>query len=326
MKDKAALASLRAQILSKVRYFFESRGFVEVITPVLVKNPGLEPHLLYFETEFSPSMGGGQKETWYLPTSPEYHLKKALGWGMPKVFELARSFRNGEKSEEHEPEFLMLEWYRCPGDYKQIASDTEELIQFLGDTFCPSKNWGPAKHTTVSEAFQKYCQINLDEALSPGGRSLTKQALSHGFASIQADDTFEDAFHKLIVEFVEPQLGIREPEFLWDYPAAFAALSRPHPEKSHYCERFEAYIDGIEIANAFGELMDPVALRATCLKDQTQRTRLYGKSPPLDEDFLDAVARTPHKNAGGIALGVDRLIQILLDADSLQEVLLYPHW
>lgn len=292
----------------------------------MVKNPGLEPHLLYFETQFNPAMGGGQKETWYLPTSPEYHLKKALAWGLPKIYEIAKSFRNGEKSEEHEPEFLMLEWYRSPGDYKQIALDTEDLITTLGQHFNPTKTWGPAKHITVSEAFTKYCNLSLDEALSANGRSLTKQALAAGYKSIKFDDTFEDSFHKLMVEFIEPQLGIHEPEFLWDYPAAFAALSRPHPDKPHYCERFEVYIDGIEMANAFGELMDGAALRGVCMKDQAQRTRLYGKSPPLDEDFLDAVTRSPHKNAGGIALGLDRLIQVLIDAETLQDAMLFPKW
>jgi elongation factor P--(R)-beta-lysine ligase len=326
MKDKSDLAGLRAQILIKLRHFFESRGFVEVQTPTLVKNPGLEPHLLYFETQFNPSMGGGQKEAWFLPTSPEYHLKKALSWGMPKIYEICKSFRNGEKSEEHEPEFLMLEWYRSPGDYKQIAEDTAELILHLGSHFNPSKKWGPTKHITVSEAFEKFCRIKLDEALSPGGRSLTKQALAAGFKSIRHNDTFEDTFNKLLVEFVEPQLGIGGPEFLWDYPAAFAALSRPHPQKPNYCERFEVYIDGIELANAFGELMDPAALRGVCMKDQAQRQRLHGKSPPLDEEFLDAVAKTPHKNVGGIALGLDRLIQVLIDAETLQDAMLFPKW
>lgn len=299
---------------------------MEVQTPIMVKNPGLEPHLLYFETQFNPSMGGGQSETWYLPTSPEYHLKKALAWGLPQIFEIATSFRNGEKSEEHEPEFLMLEWYRCPGDYQQIARDTEALLLELGMHFNPSKNWGPAKHTTVAEAFEKYCGLNLDEALTANGRPLVEQALAKGYVSVQADDTFEDVFHKIMVEFIEPQLGIHEPEFLWDYPAAFAALSRPHPEKPHYCERFEAYVDGIEVANAFGELMDAAALTAVCMKDQAQRQRLYGKTPPLDEEFLDAVARAPHREAGGIALGLDRLIQLLIDADTIQEAMLFPHW
>lgn len=326
MKDKSNLAGLRAQILSKVRHFFESRGFVEIQTPVMVKNPGLEPHLLYFETQFNPSMGGGQKETWYLPTSPEYHLKKALSWGIPKIYEICKSFRNGERSEEHEPEFLMLEWYRSPGDYKQIARDTEELIQALGSHFNPTKKWGPAKHITVSEAFQKFCNLQLEEALSPNGKSLTKQALAAGYKSITFKDTFEDTFNKLLVEFIEPQLGIHEPEFLWDYPAAFAALSRPHPGKPHFCERFEVYIEGIEMANAFGELMDPGALRGVCMKDQVQRMRLYGKSPPLDEDFLDAVAQSPHKNVGGIALGLDRLIQVLIDAETIQDAMLFPKW
>ena len=292
----------------------------------MVKNPGLEPHLLYFETQFNPSMGGGQKETWFLPTSPEYHLKKALAWGLPKIFEICKSFRNGEKSEEHEPEFLMLEWYRSPGDYQQIARDTEELILALGQHFHPSKSWGPAKHITVAEAFHKFCNLNLDEALRPGGRSLTQQARAAGYKSIGTIDTFEDAFNKLLVEYIEPQLGNHGPEFLWDYPAAFAALSRPHPERPHYCERFEVYVDGIELANAFGELMDPAALRGVCLKDQAQRMRLYGKSPPLDEEFLDAVAASPHKNVGGIALGLDRLIQVLIDADTLQDAMLFPKW
>lgn len=326
MNHKAQLAKLRAQIISKTREFFESHDFIEIQTPVLVKNPGLEPHLLYFETQFTPSMGGGQSETWYLPTSPEYHLKKALSWGLTKIFEIARSFRNGEKSQEHEPEFLMLEWYRSPGTYKDIAQDTENLLTFLGQHFLPSKKWGPAVHTSVSEAIKRYTGLDLDVALSGMGKSLTEQAIEKGFLSIHKDDSFEDCFNKLMVEFVEPRLGLQGPEFLWDYPAEFAALSRLHPSKNGYCERFELYIDGIEIANAFGELMDQDLLRKTCEKDQNIRNLMYGKSPPLDEEFLEAVAHSPHKNAGGIALGLDRLIQLLTESNTIQESMLFPHW
>jgi lysyl-tRNA synthetase class 2 len=312
----------RARIFSEVRRFFEERDFLELHTPTLVSNPGLEPHLIPFETRYVPQMGGGDPRSYYLPTSPEYHLKKALAWGAPRLFEIARSYRNGEKSARHEPEFFMLEWYRHPGDYRQIAADFKELLARLGSIWAPSDPWAKAEDMTVAEALRKHAGLDLRAALS-GGSSLTEQARERGFASVNMDDDFETAFHKVLIEAVEPRLGFGGPCFLWDYPASLCALARVKPDDALYCERFEVYWRGIELANAFGELTDPVEQRRRCEQDQELRRRLYGTTPPLDEALFEALARLGP--AGGIAVGLDRLVQTLLGAVRLQDVVAFPH-
>ena len=324
ISPKVSVLQKRHRIMKALREFFESRDFLELNTPLLVVNPGLEPHLIPFETRFEPEMGGGQARTLYLPTSPEYHLKKALAMGIPRLFEITRSFRNGEISREHEPEFFMLEWYRHPGSYLDIAQDFREMMTDLGQRFAPAEPWNQAKDITVNEAFRRYCNLDLEGALSGAAASLTEQACAAGFASVAADDDFETTFHKLLVEKIEPQLGFNGPLFFWDYPASMCALARVKPEAPLFCERFEVYWKGIELANAFGELTDPVEQRKRCLEDQAARRHKYGKTPPLDEEFLKALGELKH-SAGGIAVGLDRLIQCLLELPNVQQAIAFSH-
>jgi lysyl-tRNA synthetase class 2 len=314
----------RHRVFKFVRDFFDTRDFVEVHTPLLVPNPGLEPHLVPFETRFEPQMGGGKAATFYLPTSPEYHLKKALALDLPRIFEITRSFRNGELSERHEPEFFMLEWYRSPGHYRDIADDAAELVAQLGKRWSPAEPWGTRQDITVCEAFKKYCGLDLQGALDGSAPSLNAQARNANFESVRADDDFDTSFQKLMVERIEPKLGFNGPEFLWDYPASQCALARLKPENPVLCERFELYWRGIELANVFGELTDPVEQRRRCIVDQNERLRLYGKTPPLDEEFLSALEKLKGP-VGGAAMGLDRLLQCLLGAQTVQEVIAFPH-
>ena len=306
MTSKAETLRRRHEIFSKIRAFFDSRNFIEVHTPLLVANPGLEPHLIPFETRFEPDMGGGEAIEFYLPTSPEYHLKKALALGLPRVFEITRSFRNGEKSRKHEPEFFMLEWYRAPGELTEIARDFSEMLAGLGERFAPSKPWGKAKFMTVKEAFKTFADVDLDAALDAG-------KMNH-----------ED-FNMVMVSKIEPKLGFDGPLFLFDYPASECALAKIKSEDPRYCERFEVYWQGVELANAFGELLDEKEQRRRCEEDCQARIKLYGKSPPLDEAFLAALSHIPNP-AAGIAVGVDRLILCLLGKERLQDVIAFPHW
>ncbi len=321
------LSKIRHDFMRKIRRFFEDRDFIEIQTPVLVSNPGLEPHLEYFSTQWKPSMQAGLAKNYFLPTSPEYHLKKALGQGLSKVYEISPSFRNGEASREHEPEFLMLEWYRAPGEYQQIADDAFELFSELAKEFSPhAELWGQRRDLRVEDAFQSYAALNLRSALaSTDSSSLTREALRLGKASVLPDDDFESCFHKVLLEEIEGRLGFRGLEFLWDYPAQMAALSRRKPSDPLFCERFEIYWRGIELANAFGELTDVIEQRRRFLQDQASRRTLYpGEAcPEIDEELLSALAKIPSP-AAGIAVGVDRLLQCLLGKESLQSVLLFP--
>jgi lysyl-tRNA synthetase class 2 len=322
MDPRATLATTRHEFLRAVREHFENQGFIETITPTLVPNPGLEPHLLPFETNYSPQMRSGPVRPYYLPTSPEYHLKKVLSWGLPKIFEIAKSFRNGEESARHEPEFLMLEWYRHPGSYQEIATDFAALLANLGRRWAPQEPWARPQHLSVCDALRDYAGLDLEGALLGSKPSLVAQARSAGIASVAEGDSFEDAFHKILIERVEAKLGWEGPLFLWDYPASLCALAQLKPGAPHLCERFEVYWKGVELANAFGELTDAQEQRLRCEADRAERQRLYGRSPPLDEEFLQALSKLGP--AGGIAVGLDRLLQCLLGAPTLQSVLLFP--
>jgi lysyl-tRNA synthetase class 2 len=320
--QRVRILEQRFEIISAIREFFKNKKFIEVETPLLVVNPGLEPHLIPFETRLERGMGITEEKTLYLPTSPEYHLKKALALGIPRVFELSRSFRNQELGRFHQPEFTMLEWYRCPGNYKEIAEDLTQLLSVLGKQFSPQSPWNEITHCSLPKLFEEFCGISLLDSLE--SQSLSTHARQKNLRSIAATDDDETTFHKLLLEYIEPQLGLYGPTFVWDYPAQFAALSRIQPENPKLCERFEVYWKGSELANAFGELTDPKEQRVRCLKDQSLRQKFYGKTPPLDEDFLTALGALPGP-AGGIALGVDRLVQCLLGVSSVEEVIAFPH-
>ncbi len=315
------------RIFMDVRSFFNEQNFIEIHTPLLVPNPGLEPHLIPFETSFEPGLGGGTKQHLYLPTSPEYHLKKALAEGFDSIFEITKSFRNSERSNKHEPEFFMLEWYRSPGSYKDIAKDCEKLFTRLGQNFgAPEAPWNKSKHLTVCEAFQRYAEVDLLGALKKTKPTLTQQARNKNILSVLESDDFDTTFDKIMIERIEPRLGFEGPLFLWDYPAPMCALARIKATEPHLAERFEIYWRGVELANAFGELTDTAEQRRRCLEDQEKRRQLYEKEPPpLDEDFLHALGRLT-KPVGGIAVGLERLIQCLLDLPRVQDAIAFPHY
>lgn len=327
MSNFVELSKIRHDFLRKIRSFFEERDFLELQTPTLVSNPGLEPHLQYFETKWIPGMSRGREERFFLPTSPEYHLKKALGHGLPRIYEIAKSFRNGEASARHEPEFLMLEWYRSPGDYHEIANDAVELFTYLAQEFSPHpEKWKLRKDIKVSEAFQSYAGIDLESLVnSDRHQDLAREAQKKSIPSIRGNENFEDAFHLILLDRIEKNLGQNSVELLWDYPFEMAALSRRKKENPKFCERFEIYWNGFELANAFGELTNPEEQRARFQEDQEKRLSLYPaeKPPAIDEEMLQALAEISQPCAG-IAVGVDRLLQCILEKDSIQEVLLFP--
>ncbi len=316
--QKCEVLRKRHELFKKIRHYFDSRDFTEIHTPLLVPNPGLEPELIPFETSFEPGMGGGSRQELYLPTSPEYHLKKALALGFDKIYEITRSFRNGETSSKHEPEFFMMEWYRNPGELEDIATDFSGLCAELG-----TGDWQKRHDISVEQAFQDWAGLDLRGALAGTSPPLTQQALANNCPSIQAQDSFEDCFHKILLDFIEPKLGRDGLTFLWHYPASLCAMARLKPGDPLFCERFEVYWKGHELGNAFAELTQPLEQRERCLDDQMKRRTLYGKTPNLDEDFFAALGHISGP-AAGIAVGVDRLLQNLLDLSSIQEIIAFP--
>jgi lysyl-tRNA synthetase class 2 len=324
----------RQRILAAVRNFFAQRGFVEVETPALQVSPGLEPHLRAFATELhDPRNGGATKR--YLHTSPEFAMKKLLVAGMPRIWQLAHVFRDGERSATHHPEFSMLEWYRAGASYFDLMEECAALVRscqeaagvnglrWRGRAADAREEW---QRISVAEAFRQQCSIDLlataPDPLRPDLPRLAAAASGVGITPHPGDD-WESLFFRIFLDRIEPGLGLGAPTILYDYPISMAALSRRHPDDPRLAERFEVYVCGLELANAFGELTDPVEQRARFLADQARKQQLYGESYPIDEDFL-ASLEYGLPPCAGIALGFDRLVMLATAADDIEEVLWTP--
>jgi lysyl-tRNA synthetase class 2 len=324
----------RGRILQAVRQFFAERGFVEVDTPALQVSPGLEPHLQAFETELRDPHDRRTLPR-YLHTSPEYAMKKLLVAGLPRIWQLAHVFRNGERSATHHPEFSMLEWYRAGASYRDLMEECAALVRgcqeaaggegltWRGRSADARREW---QRITVAEAFRQRCGIDLlataPDPERPDTDLLAATASGVGIGPHPGDD-WESLFFRIFLERIEPFLGLGAPTIHYDYPLAMAALSRRSPEDPRLAERFEVYVCGLELANAFGELTDPAEQRARFIADQARKQALYGHTYPIDEDFLAALeAGLPP--CAGIALGFDRLVMLATGADDIGEVLWAP--
>ncbi|HEV2302197.1 MAG TPA: EF-P lysine aminoacylase EpmA [Stellaceae bacterium] len=317
----------RVRMLGAVRDFFAARGYVEVDTPALQASPGLEPHLEAFETTlFDPREGTRRPR--YLHTSPEYAMKKLLVAGMPRIWQLAHAFRDGERSATHHPEFSILEWYRVGAGYRDLMEECAALValcqeaagaaalQWRGASADARRQW---QRLSVAQAFERCCGIDL---LTADLEPLAAAARRIGIAPHQGDD-WEALFFRIFLERIEPDLGHGAPTILYDYPLALAALSRKSEADPRLAERFEVYVCGLELANAFGELTDAAEQRARFVADQAKKRRSYGKAYPIDEDFLAAL-EWGLPACAGIALGFDRLVMLATGAADIEEVLWAP--
>ena len=330
---KRELLAARGRITAVTRAFFAARDFAEVETPALQVCPGMEPHLMAFEINLEEP-GEGRRPR-YLHTSPEFAMKKLLVAGVPRLFQLARVFRNGERGATHHPEFTMLEWYRAEGSYRDLMDDCEALLRdalkaagraafsWRERTADPTAAW---QRLTVVEAFERWCGLDLlataPDPERPSLERLTDAARPLGIAPHAGDD-WEDLFFRIFLERIEPELGVGAPTILMDYPISMAALARAKPEDPRLAERFEVYVCGLELANAFGELTDAAAQRRRFQQDQARKQARYGFSYPIDEDFLAALAHGMPP-AAGIALGFDRLVMLATGAPGIEDVLWAP--
>ncbi len=279
-----------------IRRFFLDQGFLEIETPIRIPAPAPESHI-------EPITSG----EWFLQTSPELCMKRLLAAGYPKIYQICKCFRAGERGARHLPEFTMLEWYRAETDYRTLMDDCEILIARIAEEFglgdvvarqgkkiCLTPPW---ERITVREAFVRYAGVSVEEAL------------------------ISDRFDEIMVCAIEPHLGIERPVFLYEYPATLGSLARVKAEDSNIAERFELYIAGLELANAFSELTDPVEQRRRFEKTSRDR-RLKNCLPyPLPERFLVSLSRMPP--SAGIALGMDRLAMILADQTTIDAVVAF---
>jgi lysyl-tRNA synthetase class 2 len=322
----------RAALTQVTRAFFAAQDFVEVETPALQVSPGLEPHLFAFATELTAP--GGASRKLYLHTSPEFAMKMLLVAGMPRIFQLARVFRNGERAATHHPEFTMLEWYRAGAGYTALMQDCEALLRAFAKAGVKTLRWrghecDPAaacERLTVSGAFFRYTGIDIlataPDPLAPSLDLLAKEAEKIGIAP-HAGDAWDDLFFRIFLERIEPRLGIGRATILYDYPVSMAALSRASRGDPRVAERMELYVCGLELANGFGELTDAAEQRRRFEADMDYKERRYGERYPIDEDFLAALAHGLPESAG-IALGLDRLMMLAVDADAIEDVLWVP--
>jgi lysyl-tRNA synthetase class 2 len=300
---------MRERVVDAMRAFFKEQEFREVETPLLVAHPGMEPHLEVFETRVGAERG-------FLTTSPEYAMKKLLAAGLERIFQICKAFRNGEEvSRRHNPEFSILEWYRANADYTAIMADCEGLLRRLaGDSLNYQGETidlaGPFERLSVREAFRRHAGVELEAIEAAAGE--------RGYATVGA--TWEQLYHQLFLNEVEPKLGRPRPTILYQYPAEMAALARV---VGGHAERFELYVAGIELGNAFSELTDASEQRRR-LEAEREERRLAGRVLyDIDEDFIAALSAGVPPSAG-IAVGVDRLVMLLADRTSIRDVLWFP--
>jgi lysyl-tRNA synthetase class 2 len=330
--DRRPFLMGRNRIQASLRGFFADRDFVEVDTATLQTSPGNEAHLHAFATE---AIGlDGSRAPLYLHTSPEFACKKLLAAGEPRIACFAHVYRNRERGPLHHPEFTMLEWYRAGEHYETLMKDCGEILGLAAETAGTRTLTYRGRETdpfqtperlSVAEAFERFAGINLLASIAPNGetdRAHLAASLKAASLRVAEDDTWADLFSRVIVERVEPNLGLGRATILDEYPVAEAALARPTGRDPRVAERFELYACGVELANAFGELTDAAEQRRRFEGEMAEKMRVYGEDYPLDEDFLAALAQMPE--ASGIALGFDRLVMLATGASRIDQVLWAP--
>jgi lysyl-tRNA synthetase class 2 len=320
----------RSAIVRAVRAWFDEQGFAEVETGILQVSPGNETHLHAPGTELTRA--DGQRVSRYLRTSPEFACKKLLAAGETRIFELARVFRDRERGDLHLPEFTMLEWYRADAGYDAVMADSIVIMAHaaqatgIGRFSFRDKVADPFAEPellTVAAAFERFAGIDLLATVTDGhGDRAALAAAAHARVRISDDDTWSDIFSKVLVEHVEPRLGLGRLTVLFEYPAPEAALARTKPSDPRVAERFEIYACGVELANGFGELTDAREQRHRFTEAMDEKQRRYGERYPLDEDFLAAVGQMPQ--ASGVALGFDRLVMLASGALRIDQVVWTP--
>ena len=283
----------RARTIQAIRKFFIDRDYLEVETPILIPSPAPEVHIDAIRT----SRG-------FMHTSPELCMKRLLSSGHSRIFQICKCFREGERGDIHLPEFTLLEWYKIDADYMDLMEECEELIRFvvreqdMGDKVEYQEMEidlkGPWDRITIKEAFEKYSSLTLDECLRTG------------------------KFDETIVTEIEPQLDKSGPVFLYDYPSFLAALSRLKENDPGFAERFELYIGGLEMANAFSELNDADEQRSRFVKDEERRRRMGKEEYSFPHKFIEDLRQMP--SSAGIAFGIDRLVMLLTNSPEIDQV------
>lgn len=329
-QDRRPLLLARNRMKAALRGWFAAQGFIEVEPAILQTSPGNEIHLHAFATEAEQENGAGRRV--FLHTSPEFAMKKLLAAGEERIFAFSPVFRNREAAASalHAREFCMLEWYRSGAAFDAIQADALALVRLAAQAIGQDRLiWrgkacslaAPAEHLGVREAFASLAGIDLLPSLSPNGAgdaaALRAAAITAGLAAPEGE-SWSDLFSRILVERVEPHLGASSLTVLDRYPAPEAALAQREACDARFAQRFELYACGVELANGFGELTDPIEQRQRFESAMEEKGRRYGHAYPIDEDFLDALAHMGP--AAGCALGFDRLVMLALGAPRISDV------
>ena len=333
--DRRPALLARNRIRRACEAWFDAEDFTAVECPALQVSPGNETHLHGFETRLIGPDAVARAR--YLHTSPEFTMKKLIASGETRIYDFARVYRNRERTALHHPEFTMLEWYRVGAPYEQLMDDCAALLAAAADAAGATRlvfrdaevnPFAALEHLTVADAFDRYAGIDLlatlhptDPTGAPDREALAAAATAAGI-TLAADDTWSDIYSRVLAEKVEPRLGRGRATVLMEYPSHEAALARPTEHDPRVAERFELFACGVELANAFGELTDPVEQRRRFEAEMAEKARIYGETYPIDEDFLEALALMPPTS--GIALGFDRLVMLALAVPRIEDVLWAP--
>jgi lysyl-tRNA synthetase class 2 len=311
-----SLLENRARFLQGTRRFFIEREYLEVETPILAPHLIPEPSLEVFKTDYIDSEG--QETSFFLVPSPELWMKRILAAGSGSLFQIAKSFRNVESIEKmHNPEFTMLEWYTLGHSYKDSIGVTEDLISFLC-TLIPAKDdlLPPYQQIAMRDAFIQTVDLDLDDLMERGRLLDAAKKLE---LNCHQEDTWEELFNRIFLSRVEPELPVDRPFVLYDYPRAIPTLAK---SRGHYAERWELYMRGVEIANCFSEETSLEALERL-FEDEAQRKRECAVPHKIDRELLRCFAEG-FPECSGVALGMDRLLMVLLGENSLDRVMSFP--
>ena len=318
MKDWKPTANLkalrmRAQLYALIREFFVQRAVLEVETPVLSQAGNTDPNIESFQLQFQGPRSAGSGLRW-LRTSPEFPLKRLVAAGIGDCYELGRVFRNGESGKRHNPEFTMLEWYRVGMTHHELADETAELVK-------QAMHLGGKKATIRDVSFRKLYQdsFGFDPLTASEGE------LRGPLAVYDIDPTGltrDDWLHLLMTHLIQPGIAANRILIVYDFPASQCALARIKPGDPPVAERFEVYVGSLEVANGYHELNDAAEQRERFGKDLATRGKRAALQPPVDERLLAALPKLPR--CAGVALGVDRLLQAMLGADRISDVIAFP--
>jgi len=313
-KNKQNL-QLRFEVIKLLREFFWSQGFTEVDTPNIVRHPGQEPYLSPMRVSVHDETG--KEFVGYLHTSPEYTMKKMLATGWDKIFSVCKCYRDYESfGGTHEPEFTMIEWYRAGEDFFALMKDVESMFGFILQKLSSNFQFSifnfqsisnfQFKKFSMSELWQQFAGIDLDNYLET--EKMFELCVEKKY-NAKEDESYEDLFYRIFLNEIEPKLKDMGGVIVHHYPAQMAALSRLSPTDSRYAERFEVYVNGLELANAFSELTDADEQLKRLQEERALRQKLGKDVYDIDMEFVEALKTMPP--SAGIALGVDRLVQVL---------------